>query len=240
MLELRVNKADWEKLTPAVQELYKADGDSYVLEVRMDAREDVGPLKRALDRVKADLDTEREARRTAEAKLQEIDTVDARKRGDIDKLTQQWEKKLEEQAAGAAQRERSLQDWIRQHAIESVVDTIASRNTGSKEAALLLRPHLLSQLSVEFGDEGPTMLMAGKNGKVPLDVEAFEKSVVDNPLFKAIIVENRASGGDASGNNTGHGGGAFQTDNREQQSGEPMLATMDPQQLVAVLQRSKK
>jgi hypothetical protein len=30
MLKLKLSKSDWEKLEPAVQELYEADGDDYV------------------------------------------------------------------------------------------------------------------------------------------------------------------------------------------------------------------
>jgi hypothetical protein len=240
MLKLKLSKSDWEKLEPAVQELYEADGDDYVLQVQTDNREDVGPLKRALDRVKADLEAERTARREAESKLDEIDTVDARKRGDIEKLTQQWEKKLSDVSESAQAREAKLRGWIEQHAIDGVVEAITSRNTGSKENAALLDPHVRGKLAVEFSDDGePQLMMKGDSGPVPLDVEAFEKSVVDNPAYKAIIVENRASGGDASGENPGHGGGAFQTDNQGQQgSGEPDLATVDPSQLVKLLPKT--
>lgn len=239
-MKAKLTKSDWEKLTPAVQELYEEQDGAFVLPIEGDGREDIGPLKRALERVKSDLDAERTAREEAERKINELDENDAVKRGDIDKLTQQWEKKLSDQTQQAQEREASLRKYIEKREIDAVVREVATRNTSSKENADLLDPHLRKNLAVEFKDDGtPQVMQITEAGPVPLDAEKFEKSVVDNPAYKAIIVENRASGGDASGtSDSGQGGGAFQTENHGHGSGNtPMLAEIDPEQLAKIVSK---
>jgi hypothetical protein len=232
MLELKLSKDAWEKLSPALQELYKEEGGEYALQVKLDAREDVGPLKRALERVKADLDAERTARREAESKIEEIDHNDARKRGDIEKLTEQWDSKFKELAETAAAREEALKQRIAKSTVDSIVSGVTSRNTASKENAALLDPHVRSQLSVEFTDENEPQVLA--NGE-PFDPDAFEKSVVDNPAYKAIIVSSRASGGGAADDSSDKGGGAFQTGG--QGAGQADLTKVDPRQLASMLSK---
>jgi hypothetical protein len=235
MLELKISKSEWEDLTPAVQELYTSDGDGYALQVKLDDREDVGPLKRALERVKADLGSERDARKLAESKLEELDISDARKRGDIDKLTQQWEKTLSDKQTAHDVEVSALRAYITQTAIDNVVGTITLRNTSSKENAELLDPHVRKHLTVEFNDDGPQVMMASEFGPVPLDMDAFEKGVVDNPAYKAIIVANKASGGGAADEDSGNGGGAFPTDSSSGKGASTDLASMDPRQLAQML-----
>lgn len=238
MLRLRISKNDWEKLTPAVQELYNEDNGEYALQVQQDGRDEVGPLKRALERVKAELQEAREARTAAEAKIEELDTNDARKRGDIEMLTRQWEKKLADAETARKQETEALQQFIRTSAIDAVVTAVTTRNTASKENAQLLDPHVRRQLSVEFVDGTPQVMMQSDLGPIPLEIDKFEKSVVDNPAYKAIIVENRASGGGATDSrNSGQEGGAFRSDSTRQQNGVPDLATVDPRKLVEMLSK---
>ena len=103
---------------------------------------------------------------------------------------------------------------------------------------MLLDPHVRSKLDVEFGDEGPKLVIKGDNGQpVDMTVEDFEKSVVDNPAYKSIIVESRASGGGAADEQSGdRKGGAFPAANN---GGSKSLADMDPAELAASLSKNR-
>lgn len=233
-LRSKLSTDAWEKLSPAIQECYAQDGDSYVLQ--LDGREKEssdGELKRALERVKAERDEFKTNASDLARKLEEIDTVDARKRGDIDKLTEQWEKRLVELEQTKAQETAALRQHIAKTTLDNIVNTVATRNTSSKEAAALLDPHLRSQLTVEFDESGPVVKQADGT---PFDLDNFEKSVVDNPVFSAIIVKNRASGGDAADFSTSSGqGGAFSTENAGNGGKTPLLAEISPKELAARL-----
>lgn len=239
MLKRQISSSEFGKLTPAVQELYNVDGDNYVLDVedsQTSSSEDIGELKRALARTKQDLKDNRAELKKAADTLAALDTEDARKRGDVEKLSKQWDDEKDALIKAHSDEVAGLREHIRTSTIDAIVSNLTTSVTGSKENAALLDPHVRSKLEVEFTDEGVQVMMKTDAGPVPLDLEKFEKTVVDNPAYAAIIVSSKASGGGAPESDTQRQqGGAFPTDNNTQASGPIDKSTMDPADLAKSL-----
>jgi len=234
MLKRKIDNQTWEKLEPAIQALYSGDGDNYALDV--ETEEDLGALKRANLRLSGERDAANRARDDAEGKLDELNTNDAHKNGDIATLTKQWEKKLTDSGEAHATEVAALHDHIRTSTVDNIVSGIAGRNTSTPENANLLAPHIKSRLSVEFTDGSPSVMMEASGGVVPYDAKKFEKEIVDNKTYSGIIVANKASGGGASGTEqNGQTGGAFRTDTNGQPGSEEMLSEASPDRLVELL-----
>lgn len=244
-MKLRLSKDAWEKLIPTLQEYYEETEDGYVL--GLDGRQkedDTGALRRAKDRVQRErddlrdeLDVMKEQQKELQDKLKDLDTNDARKSGDIEKLEKAWLKEKEELLETQRKREDLLKGYIERTTVDSIVDGITTRNTGSKENAKLLAPHLKNRVDVEFGDDmSPSITILSEDGKPSgLSVDDFEKEIVDNEAYAAIIVANRASGGGAADDRKTGGGSAFPTGG--QGRGNTDLSKVEPKELVNLLSK---
>ena len=246
MLKRKLTTAAWEKLSPSDQEHYKLHdgGDGY--DLQLDGREkddDVGELRRAKTREKARADAAESRADAAEEKLSKAKDKDkerARKGDDIETLEQEWlDEKTQINEDHTAEVTR-LRGYIKKKAIDATVAEITGRNTNKPENARMLDPHVRGRLDVVFdgdSDEPRIVVLDAKRNQTDKDLKTFEKEVVDNADFAAIIVESRASGGGAPGDNTpGRTGGAYPTDHSGVSEKQPMLADIeDPAQLKAAL-----
>lgn len=244
-LKVRISTEAWEKLPPVVQEFYEKTEDGY--ELGLDGRQvkddDLGALRRAKDRVQQERDDLKDALKAMsneqtelQQKLKDLDNNDARKSGDIEKLEKAWLKEKDELTEMYTKREDALKGYIEQSEISRIVDSITIQNTGNKENAALLAPHVRSRIDVEFGDDmTPAIRILDNDGSVTsLKVEDFEKEIVDNPAYAAIIVSNRASGGGAADDTKTGGGNAFPTGGNGQ-TGVTDLSKIHPKELVSRL-----
>ena len=96
-LKKKLTKEEYDKLSDLLKAEYMTDGEGYKLDLSDD--EDTGPLKRALEREKANSATSKKRLAEVEAELEKLNESDARKRGDIATLEKQWEKKIGETKA---------------------------------------------------------------------------------------------------------------------------------------------
>lgn len=238
-LKQRLTKDEHAKLPEVLRSEYIADGDDFKLDV--EGAEDVGALKRAKDR-------ESEGRRTAEAKLREIQddadakqkllddatTENARKTGDIKTLESSWGRKHDETVAQYDSRIGKLQSVLDKQLIDNVATDIA--NKLSTTAPKLLIPHIKARLKSDFEGDEPTTRFLDAEGKVSetLNAEGLYEEFLANKDFAPIITVSKSSGG-ATGKE--HGGGASQQ--QQQQSTTADLSSMNPQQLAAHIKESK-
>lgn len=238
-LKQRLTKDEHAKLPEVLRSEYVADGDDFKLDV--EGAEDVGALKRAKDR-------ESEGRRTAEARLREIEeekaaqqkllddaTTDAaRKAGDIKTLETSWGRKHDETVAAHNERVAKLQGVLNKQLIDNVANDIA--NKLSTTAPKLLIPHIKARLKSDFEGDEPTTKFLDADGKVSdsLNAEGLYKEFLANKDFAPIITVSKSSGGATGKDN---GGGA--PNQQQQQSTTADLSKMNPTQLAAHIKESK-
>lgn len=233
-LKKKLTKAEYDKLSDGMKGEYIADGEGFKLDLTDD--EDTGPLKRALEREKADKNTSKARVAELEAQLEELSTNDARKTGDIAKLEKQWQKKLEDATTAANAKIERLTGHTTKSLVDNVATGIASKI--SRSPALLL-PHIKARLQANFEGDEPQTVVLDKDGKPSkMTVEELSQEFVANKDFSAIIIASQASGsagnankgGSASNNNP-----AFKT-NADQPAD---LSKLSPRDLANSIKESK-
>ncbi len=190
-----LSEEEFSKLESNKKEFYTKTENGYILDI--EGIEDTGALKRAKDR-------EAQGRREAEkelkelrAKIEEIEGVDARKRGDIETLEKAWAKKLEDleqnYKAQMAKREGALRNLL----IDREAAAIAAEISTSPK---LILPHIRTRLLADLDGETPATRVLDADGKISaLSLDDLKKEFVANPDFGAIIIGSKASGSSAAG-----------------------------------------
>lgn len=231
-LKLKLTKAEYDKLSDGIKGEYIEDGDGYRLDVS--DLEDTGALKRGKDR-EAQLRKEAEARaKAAEDKLAELDTTDARKKGDIETLEKKWKTDLDAEKAAHTATKEKFQGVFKKNLVDAKATEIATKI--SKVPSLLARV-IRDRLTVDFdGDEPTTKVLdaAGKPSNLTLD--DLQKELVANADYADIIIASKSSGGAGKVTNKGGGAPANPGGNADKPAD---LASMNPQQLVAHIEAQK-
>lgn len=204
-LKRKIKKEEFEKLSEVLQAEYvEKDGD-YVLDV--EGIEDTGPLKRAKIREQERRkELEKEADQLRE-KLEKIESDDAYKRGDIEKLQKGWDSersKIQEKYESDISA-KSL------YIETTLVDNVALKfaNEHFTKPGLVL-PHIKSRLqAVGINENNPKTVILDSAGKPSnLDLEGLKKEFVDNPEFSDIMVGSNATGSGTSKTRTVKAGGS--------------------------------
>jgi len=231
-LKAKLTKEQYDKLSDALKFEYVADGDAFKLDV--EGAEDTGPLKRALEREKADKTTSKARVAELEAQLEELSTNDARKTGDIAKLEKQWEKKLTDATAAKDATIEKLTGHTKKSLVDNVAMSIASKI--SKAPALLL-PHIKARLTADFDGDEPQTVVLGADGKASkMTIEELSQEFVANKDFSAIITASKASGSAGTQNK----GGSATNSNPQMNGDKPAdLSKMNPRQLADSIKESK-
>lgn len=189
-LKLKLTKDEFNALAKELQSEYIADGDNYVLDVS--GLEDTGPLRRALDRAKAEKVEMQSQLEELREKQENIDREAARKNKDIDTLEKQWKRDLD--AAVNSEREKltKAHAFIEKQLGHSVAESLAKELTDSHA---LLMPHLKSRIKVntENGDFRTVILDADGN-ETTGTVEDLAKEFRADKNFSAIMKVSKASG----------------------------------------------
>lgn len=154
-------------------------------------QEDVGALKRALERVRQEKDAAiAEARANGSKTTEEIEAV--RRSADAQIKT------LKDQIAEADKR-------VQASYLDKTVSELAVELCGDN--APILMPHLKNRLVVEAPDGVPLVRVLGKDGKASaLSVEDFKAEIKADKLFAPVLQAGRASGSGTSGGNSTNGG----------------------------------
>lgn len=228
-LKKKLTKEEYDKLSDAFKAEYMTDGDGYKLDLSDD--EDTGPLKRALEREKANSATSKKRLAEVEAELEKLNESDARKRGDIATLEKQWEKKVTETKAEYDTRIAKLTGHVTKSLVDNVASSLAHKISKSPS---LLMPHIKSRLVADFEGDEPVTRILGADGKVSaMTLDDLEKEFVANKDFSVIITGSKASGGAGGEQQRRNTGGASGSDEKVD------LSKLKPSELIAHL-KSKR
>jgi hypothetical protein len=235
-LKRKIDKAAFDKLSAEIKAEYVEKDGEYVLDLDGgdDGGEDVGALRRAKDReVQARKDAEKKARE-AEAKLAELDTSDARKRGDIEALEKSWKEKHDTTVAEYDAKLKNKDEFIS----TSLVDNVAAQLAGEiSTSPKLLLPHIKARLTADLDGDKPATKVLDADGKPSaLSLDDLRKEFVDNKEFASIIRASKASGGGApdKGQTTRLGGATHQPGEKP-----ATFASMNPKDLAAQIAAKK-
>lgn len=223
-LARKINKDQYEKLADNIRFEYVADGDSYVLQTTGD--EDVGPLKRANQRLKDQIATLETANDDLAGKLERIEKNPARKQGDIDALERQWEKDKEAAVGEVQAKLDKANGFIRSTMLENAAQALAEKISTSPA---IIRPHIERRLSVDIDGDSPNVKVLDKDGKAAsLTIEKLGEEFVANKDFSAIIRVTKASGG--AGSPSSNGGAANTPAKQQGVDDKPVdLSKLSPQ-----------
>ncbi|URA06795.1 scaffold protein [Xanthomonas phage Langgrundblatt1] len=235
-LKRKITKDAFDKLADNIKFEYVADGDNYVLQTEGD--EDIGPLKRANQRLKDQVEHLEGKNDELAGKLDKIEKNPARKQGDIDALERQWAKDTETKVGEVTAKLEKANSFIKQSLLENAASSLAEKISTSPA---IIRPHIERRLTVDIDGDAPVVKVLGADGKASaLTVEKLGEEFVANKDFSSIIRVTKASGG--AGSPSSNGGAVKPTgQGQPPASGEqpPNLATMNPRDLAATIQAKK-
>lgn len=189
-LKHKLSKEEFEKLGDTIKAEYITDGEGYKLDVL--GLEDTGPLKRALERVRAE--KEEATTKLSEAESQIAKLGDPKKIQDIQTLEKSYNKKLEEQKAEYEGKLTKSHSFIKNTLVDSKAESLANELAG-KNAKLIL-PHIKARLAADLDNDEPTTRVLDAKGQVSAhSLDDLKKEFVANKDFSSIIVGSKASGG---------------------------------------------
>jgi hypothetical protein len=229
-LKMKITKAVYDKLSDDLKKEYVEDGDSFKLDTDAD---DADELRRARDREKQNAkDAKKEAKELRD-RLAELEGDDARKSGDIEKIDKQWKDKFAARETELTGKLSAKDEYIKKTMIDGAAGAMASKISTSPS---LLKRAIADRLTVNFEGDEPKLEILGADGKVAnTNLDALEKEFVTNKEFSSIIIASKASGGGAPRNGPDNKPGGVPASDRE-----PMLAKMQPKDLVAAIKARKE
>lgn len=232
-LKKKLSKAEFDKLPEHLKAEYITDGDGFKLDLTDE--EDTGPLKRALEREKANAATSKQRLAEVEEELAQLNSNDARKRGDIATLETQWKKKQDESAAQYEARIAKLTGYTSKTLIDGTANAIAAKIS---TVPALMSKAIRERLTVDFDGEEPTLKILDASGKPSaMTLEDLSKEFVANKDFSGIIIGSKATGGGAAKDGFAkRNGGAVQNDTDKPVS----LASMNPRDLAANIKAKRE
>lgn len=233
-LKRKISKATYDKLSDEMKALYTLKGDDYALDVETDSDEDdTGELRRANERLKQEAKDAKKRLKELEDAAADGDELDAKKKGDIEKLEKSWKEKNDKTTKEFTDKLTAKDAYIKKALLESAAKDVAAIAT----SPTLLRPHVMSRLDVDFDGEEPKIRVLDKDGKPSAaTLDDLKKEFVANKEFSSIIAANKASGGAVKTQtqqlNGGAGTGA---------DGKPLsYAAMKPEEIAAHRKAAKE
>ena len=234
-LARKITKEQFDKLQDNIKFEYAADGEGYILQTTGD--EDIGPLKRANQRLKDQVDLLEQKNDKLTGDLDAINKNPARKNGDIETLTRQMENEKTTAVAEIQTKLDKANGFIKTTLLENAAASLAEKISTSPA---IIRPHIERRLTVDMDGDAPVVKVMDKDGKASaLTVDKLGEEFVANKDFSSIIRVTKASGG--AGSPSSNGGAVKPSGQQQAPTGEqaPNLATMNPRDLAAKIQADK-
>lgn len=204
-----IDKAAFDALDPALQALYKQQGDNYVLVIEgLPQPEDTAGLKAKVEQLLAEKKTEAEKRKQAEEEARIAAEEAARKSGDTEALDRSWNEKHTKALTEKESALTALQAQIHSLTVGAAAARIAGELAVQGSAGVLQRL-IEPRLSMEMRDGVPTVVVRDNEGRpTAATLAEFKTEVTNDPALAPLVAASKASGGGASG---AKGGGAAKT-----------------------------
>ena len=194
----------------------KVDGIDTGEELKGALQKEREERKRAKERLQELEEEQRKAREEAEKAREEA----ARKSGDTEALERSYQEKIEKIQAEMDKQLQQRDAMLHKQTVTSVAKSMASE-IAVQGSAKALEPHIQSRLQMEMRDGEPkTVVLDDKGQPSAMTVEELREEISNDPAFAPLIAGSKASGGGASG---GKGGGAAPSGDVRQMTREQKL-----------------
>lgn len=230
-----LTKEEHAKLSDAFKAEYKAEGESFVLDLT--DYEDPATLKRAKDH-------EKQARKDAELKTKELadqlaaltDERDGLLKGsipkaDAEKLETSYKTKMAKLEKELGEQVSAMRGNLQTMLVDNVAQSLASELS---TAPAVMLPHIKRRLAAEFSEgKGSTRVLDADGKPSAYTLDDLKKEFIANPDFAPIIAASKGSGGGAGGTK---GGGAARKSLKEMTATEEaQFANANPKEYAAML-----
>lgn len=201
-MKYKISKAEYEALDAAMQALYKAMGDDFVLTVEglPAGGEDLEGLKRQNQTLLDEAKEAKRLRREAEEKREQQERDAAKQRGDFEQLYASSEQALAAERTRLAELTASIERRDLTSAASKIATGIADGENAEILAEFVQRRLKIVEGEVKVTDAAGNLTIAS--------LEDLAKEFQQAPRYASLVRGSQANGGGAAG---GKGGGATKT-----------------------------
>ena len=232
-IKRKLSDAEYNALDDNKKALYVKQGSDWVLDLEDTAFEEV---KKEKDSLRAKVEQFESEKRAAEekaaeekAKREQEKMAKQKKEGEWEAYTKSLEEKVEKLQNDLKTTQEGYRNRLTTDMLNREVDRIANELS---TAPSLLKPFIRDRLTVEFVGEEPRIFVKDDKGhKSATSVKEFEKSIVDNSEFSAII--KQTAGGASTQNQNGFSGTKTINNNQVPQGGSVNILDMTLEQQAA-------
>lgn len=232
-IKRKLSDAEYNALDDNKKALYVKQGSDWVLDIDDTAFEE---LKKEKTELKVKLEQFEAEKKAAEDKAAEEKAKREKDKMDKQKKDGEWEaytKSLEEKVEKLQNDIKTTQEGYRNRLTTDVLNREVDRIANELSTApSLLKPFIRDRLTVEFVGEEPRIFVKDDKGhKSATSIKEFEKSIVDNSEFSAII--KQTAGGASTQNQNGFSGTKTINNNQAPQGGSVNILDMTLEQQAA-------
>jgi hypothetical protein len=201
-MKYKISKAEYEALDAAIQALYKAMGDDFVLSVEglPSGGEDLEGLKRQNQTLLDEAKEAKRLRREADEKLTQKEIDAAKARGDFEQLFTSSEQALAAERAKLAELTTSIERRDLTSAAAKISSSIAEGENAEILAEFVQRRLKIVEGQVKVTDAAGNLTITS--------LDDLAKEFQQAPRYASLVRGTQANGGGASGSK---GGGATKT-----------------------------
>jgi hypothetical protein len=203
-MKYQVSASDYEGLDDDAKKLYGSEDDGkHTLKIEGLEIPDVAGLKKKVTDLLAEKKDEAKKRKAAEKEAARITAEKAVKDGDVEAVTESWQKKYDTDMAAANEAKDDALKMLRLEKVHSKAVELATTLAVPGSADVLL-PHIESRLSMDIKDGRAVAVVMDTDGKPSaLTVDELGKEIANNAAFAPLIVASNAAGGGANGTQRG-------------------------------------
>ena len=232
-IKRKLSDAEYNALDDNKKALYVKQGSEWVLDIDDTAFEE---LKKEKTELKVKLEQFEAEKKAAEDKAAEEKAKREKDKMDKQKKDGEWEaytKSLEEKVEKLQNDLKTTQEGYRNRLTTDMLNREVDRIANELSTApSLLKPFIRDRLTVEFVGEEPRIFVKDDKGhKSATSIKEFEKSIVDNSEFSAII--KQTAGGASTQNQNGFSGTKTINNNQAPQGGSVNILDMTLEQQAA-------
>jgi len=201
-MKYKISKAEYEALDAAMQALYKAMGDDFVLTVEglPTGGDDLDGLRNQVQTLLTEKKEEKRKRDAAEAEQRRLQEESQRANGEYEQLYTSSQQALEQERARLAELTASIERRDLTSAASKVSSSIADGENAEILAEFVQRRLKIVDGQVKVTDAAGNLTIAS--------LEDLAKEFQQAPRYAALVRGTQANGGGAAG---GKGGGATKT-----------------------------
>lgn len=201
-MKYKISKAEYEALDAAMQALYKAMGDDFVLSVEglPAGGDDLEGLRNQVQTLLTEKKEEKRKRDAAEAEQRRLQEESQRANGEYEQLYTSSQQALEQERTRLAELTASIERRDLTSAASKVASSIADGENAEILAEFVQRRLKIVDGQVKVTDAAGNLTIA--------TLEDLAKEFQQAPRYAALVRGTQANGGGAAG---GKGGGATKT-----------------------------